>query len=307
MRGAGRRRKEFAVRRRALLGGAALTALAVGIIVPTGDQATAKPKPKPRVKVAKTAIVNVQPYSFTMPAADEGSNRRNKVVYVPEDAARCPSGTVPLSLGWSGSPALVTSVAPGSVTPGAGWTASPRIGDTAARARLVGLCARGLRVSSRESAQPVVTCPGGVALGLAAYTGSYVRNGTSESYPVSINRWQTNMGDESPWKTRAICAPRRAFASVKLAQKSGRIAAGRTTTTLTVACPVRHRALTWGFRTTAIPGYVPTSLTTTDVPYVTGARPVGKNRWAVRFSTPDGRPAAGATPVSAHTVCAVPR
>lgn len=271
--------------------------LAVGVIL-----AAAGTLAMSGVATAKTQIVKAKP--VTIPAAAATSTDDLFRLDSSAITAYCPNNAAALTAGWSGAGAYVGEIDTAFASPRGVWNYDLRRSTFTRAVKTQLLCIRGAgRVIEKSAARGTVSCGRNIAVGLPVYFGS-PSHGAGGSFPAGISRWRTNAGDHFPAK--ALCVPRRAFKSVRTAQKAGVLAAGRTNATVTVTCPRRHRAIGWGYRVADIPGYAPSQGVRRTSPYVSASYPSGARAWRVQFTTPEGTPATGRTSVRAHAVCAVP-
>lgn len=263
---------------------------AAGLAIATSATGTA---------AAATTIVTAKP--VTLAAAPATSADLFQLVW-PKSSAHCPRGAEPLAAGWSGPGAYVGEIDVLTGTTGV-WSYELRRSVPAAPSRTAALCIRGAGRVTARTAKATVSCGRDIAVGLPVYYGS-PSHGAGGSHPTGISKWRTDAGDH--FKAKALCIPRRAFRSVRTAQAAGAVAAGAVTGRVTVTCPARHRAIGWGYRVAAIPGYQPPADVSRTSPYVSASHPAGARAWRVQFTTPDGSRATGRTPVRAYAVCAVP-
>lgn len=251
---------------------------------------------------AKTQIVAAKP--VTLAAATAGSTDDLFRFEWPSKAVYCPRNAAALTAGWSGGGAYVGTLDVTFASPNGIWDYELRRSTFTGPIRTAVLCIRGAgKVTEKSAPKGTVSCGRNIAVGLPANAGSPTHK-AGGSFPLSISRWQTNTGDQFGAKT--LCIPRKAFGSVRTAQKVGTLPQGRPSAAVTVTCPARHRVIGWGYHVAEIPGYTPSPGLGRTSPYVSAAHPVGTRAWRVQFTTPEGTPATGRTAVRAHAVCGVP-
>mgnify|MGYP001374698175 CR=1 FL=1 len=254
------------------------------------------------VASAKTQVVSAK--AVTLAAATAESTDDLFRLEWPSTSAYCPRNAAALAAGWSGAGAYVGEIDTAFTSPTGVWNYELRRNTFTGPTKTTLLCIRGAgRVTERSAAKGTVSCGRNIAVGLPVYYGS-ASHRAGGSFPVGISRWKTDTGDH--FSAKALCVPRRAFGAVRTVNKAGALPAGRVSASVTVTCPARHRAIGWGYNVAAIPGYTPSQGIRRTVPYVSASHPSGQRAWRVQFTTPEGTPATGATPVRAYAVCGVP-
>lgn len=254
------------------------------------------------VASAKTQVVSAKPVTFA--AAPATSTDDLFRFEWPGTTVSCPRNAAALTAGWSGGGAYVGTLDVVSASPTGIWDYELRRSTFTGRAKSSVLCIRGAgKVTEKTRASGTVSCGRNIAVGLPAFYGS-PSHGAGGSFPAGIGRWTTAAGDH--FQTKTLCIPRRAFGAVRTVKRAGVLPAGRPTASVTVTCPARHRAIGWGYHVAEIPGYAPSTGVRRTAPYVSASNPVGTRAWRVQFTTPEGTPATGATPVRAYAVCGVP-
>ncbi len=255
----------------------------------------------PGIATAKTQIVSAK--ATSLGAATATSTDELFRFQWPGKNVYCPRNASALAAGWSGPGAYVGTIDLAFASPTGVWNYELRHSTFTAPVRSALLCIRGAGRVTEKTSKTTVNCGRNIAIGLPAYSGS-PSHGAGGSYPTGISRWRTQTGDH--FSARALCVPRKAFRSVRTVQKAGALAAGQPSATVTATCPARHRAIGWGYHVDAIPGYTPSPGLARTSPYVSASHPQGTRAWRVQFTTPEGTPATGRTPVRAYAVCGVP-
>ena len=254
------------------------------------------------VASAKTQVVSAK--AVTLAAATATSTDDLFRFEWPPKSVYCPRNAAALAAGWSGAGAYVGEADVAFASPTGVWNYELRRSTFTGASRTALLCIRGAgRVTHKTAARGTVSCGRNIAIGLPVYFGS-PNHRAGGSFPVGVSRWKTDTGDH--FAAKALCVPRKAFGAVRSVKKAGALPAGRVSAKVTVTCPARHRAIGWGYNVNEIPGYTPSRGVDRTVPYVSASHPVGARKWRVQFTTPEGTPATGRTPVRAYAVCGVP-
>ncbi|MDO8209099.1 hypothetical protein [Conexibacter sp. CPCC 206217] len=221
----------------------------------------------------------------------------------------CRGGAMPLMMGWSGTRAAIATIYSNNLL-------SARTLGVAVRRPLVGgvlrataLCARGpIAARTQESSSGTVSCNAGqLAIGVPIDGGPYWTRAIA-SMPVGTRGWRNTEGGYA--RAKVICVAASAFRAVHVVTKRASLPAGARTATVTAECRGATRPVSWGFEAGLLEGNTwrsPDSDLSISVPFVATAKASGRAGWSLTFATPDGKPAASATPIGLGVTCAAPR